>query len=222
MRLLFLDIETIPAPDEEKETLKFLYQRKLEKKAKVKDMSQEVEVEGDFIKGFEEFYGNTTFDGSFGRVLCIAYAIDDQPTQVICQPDEKQTLIDFWAIATNIDCFVGHNVMDFDLRFILQRSVKLGVKPTWALNGTGTKSLNFARYRSFPIYDTMREWSKWGSLNVGLEHLALALGIPSPKDGIDGSEVFHFYQQGKIQEICEYCQRDVETTRAIYRKMNFS
>jgi predicted PolB exonuclease-like 3'-5' exonuclease len=67
----------------------------------------------------------------------------------------------------------------------------------------------------------MKEWVKWSNSSVGLEYLALALGIPSPKDGIDGSQVAEFHKKGKDKEICEYCQRDVQTTRDVYRKMIF-
>lgn len=49
---------------------------------------------------------------------------------------------------------------------------------------------------------------------VELEHIALALGISIPKDGIDGSQIFDFYKAGKVNGICEYCKRDVETTRS--------
>jgi predicted PolB exonuclease-like 3'-5' exonuclease len=225
MALLFLDIETIPAPDEEVKALKFLYSRKLEKKAKKKEVSEEVEFEGKTIDKFETFYKNTSFDGGFGRILCIAYAIDDGPLEVICYPDdERHTLFDFWKVAAKVDGFVGHNVMEFDLRFIYQRCVKFKLKPSWDMfpkNAYDPRALSFARYRSQPIFDTMKEWTKWGQNHVGLEHIALALGIPTPKDGIDGSQVFDFYKAGKIKEICEYCKRDVEVTRAVYRRMTF-
>jgi predicted PolB exonuclease-like 3'-5' exonuclease len=56
---------------------------------------------------------------------------------------------------------------------------------------------------------------------VGLEHLSLALGIPTPKEGVDGSQVFEFYRAGRIEEIVAYCKRDVETTRAVYKRMRF-
>jgi predicted PolB exonuclease-like 3'-5' exonuclease len=119
--------------------------------------------------------------------------------------------------------------MDFDLRFLLQRSIILGVKPSWnRFQEFGKKPwemgkyLSFARYSNLPIFDTMQEWSNWGSQKVGLEHVALALGIPTPKEGIDGSEVWNFYKDGKINDICEYCKRDVETTRAVYNRMTFA
>ena len=57
---------------------------------------------------------------------------------------------------------------------------------------------------------------------IGLEKLALALGVPSPKDeGIDGSQVAQFFADGKVNDILEYCKRDVQTTRDVYRKMTF-
>lgn len=83
------------------------------------------------------------------------------------------------------------------------------------------KHLSFARYQNLPIFDTMQEWSNWGNQKLGLEHVALALGIPTPKEGIDGSEVAKFYNEGKVKEICDYCVRDVETTRAVYKRMVF-
>lgn len=212
---MFLDIETLPAPESSYEKLKYLYQRKLEKKSKKKEISEEVIIE-DNSNGFDGYVKNTSFDGGFGRILCIAYAIDDAPAEVICNVDnEKKTLEQFWnVVVNNIELFVGHNIMDFDFRFIYQRSIVLGVRPT--------KDLNFARYRSFPFFDTMKEWGKWSyGENIGLEHIALALGIPTPKDGIDGSQVYNFYKAGKVGEICEYCKRDVETTRSVYKKMTF-
>jgi predicted PolB exonuclease-like 3'-5' exonuclease len=51
--------------------------------------------------------------------------------------------------------------------------------------------------------------------------LAVALGIPSPKDGIDGSQVAEFFLNGKVNDILEYCKRDVLTTRSVYQRMTF-
>jgi hypothetical protein len=210
MRKIFLDIETLPAGKESEEALKVIFEKK-----------------GKEGETFEEFVGRTNFDGAYGRILCIGYAVDDNPAENFYnENNEKETLRQFWELIKSISTpprsmqypdygvlFVGHNVMDFDLRFIYQRSIVLGVRPTI--------DLNFARYRSYPIYDTMKEWSKWSNGAVGLEYLALALGIPSPKDGIDGSQVAKFYEDGKVKDILKYCKRDVETTRAVYQKMVF-
>lgn len=226
MKKLYFDIETIPADESSHPALQYLYDRKIGKKMKDKNGTKDEAVLE--IGTFEKYVESTGFDGAFGRVLCIAYAVNDEPVRCICNDsNEKKTLEDFWFVAKQIDLFVGHNIMEFDLRFIIQRSIILGVTPAWERFNLSTqfpkdpKFLNFARYKHFPIFDTMQEWSCWGKGMVGLEHVALSMGIPTPKDGIDGSEVWKFYQDGKVKDICDYCMRDVETTRAVYKRMTF-
>jgi predicted PolB exonuclease-like 3'-5' exonuclease len=104
--------------------------------------------------------------------------------------------------------------MEFDFRFIYKRSIILGVQPS--------RDLNFARYRSNPIFDTMKEWEKWGAQGTSLHKLSIALGLASPKEeGIDGSKVYDYFLAGKGDEICEYCKRDVDATRRVYKRMIF-
>jgi len=58
-------------------------------------------------------------------------------------------LQDFWAVAKDIDLFIGFNILNFDLRFIYQRSIILGVRPSI--------DLPFVRYKKAPIFDVMQE-----------------------------------------------------------------
>jgi DNA polymerase elongation subunit (family B) len=200
---LFLDIETIPAAGEDIPTLKKLWQD-----AKAKN-PQKDKKESDF----ENFFRNTSFQGEFGRIICIGYAIDNEKTECLVG-DEKEILRKFWAIAKDAHLFVGHNLMEFDLRFIFKRSIIHGIRPS--------REISFARYRSEPIFDTMKEWEKWGSQGVSLHRLTTALGITSPKEeGIDGSKVYDYFLAGKVDEIAEYCKRDVEATRAVYKRITF-
>lgn len=199
MNKLYLDIETIPAPESSHKDLEKLFKKK-KKKGEYED--------------FEQYLSKTSFDGTFGQIICIAYASNDNPVEVLYnENNEALTLRQFWELARDHDLFIGHNVMEFDLRFIYQRSIINRVRPT--------KDLSFARYRNNPIFDTMKEWVRWGSNNLSLEHIATALGIPSPKDELDGSQVFSYYQKGKIKEILKYCKKDVEVTRAVYKRMCF-
>ncbi|MEI8143463.1 MAG: ribonuclease H-like domain-containing protein [Candidatus Berkelbacteria bacterium] len=201
---LFLDIETLPAPGEKMDIIKSLWEM-----ARKKNKSPLKKGDNDF----ETFYRNTSFQGEFGRILCIAYAKDDKPTEVLFG-DEKEMLQKFWEIAKDATRFIGHNVMEFDLRFIYKRSIIHGVKPS--------RDLSFARYRSDPIYDTMKEWEKWGAQGASLHKLSIALGVTSPKEeGIDGSKVYDYFLAGKSEDIYKYCKRDVEATRNVYNKMNF-
>jgi hypothetical protein len=201
MKKLYFDIETLPAGDEMVKILKEIHGKR------VKD--------GKESKTFEDYIEATGLDGSFGRIACIGYAKDDEETQVL-YGDEKEILKKFWEIAKNIQLFIGFNVMDFDFKFIFQRSIILKVKPT-------RMDLSFAKYRNYPIYDVMWEWSKWSNLGrSSLDKLAKALGFISSKGGaIEGKNVAKAYEQGRIKEICEYCKKDVEVTRKIYKRMIF-
>jgi len=164
-------------------------------------------------KDFNDYFRSTSFAGEFGRIFCIGYAINSQKAEVI-SGDEKQMLESFWQIVKDVDLFVGHNILDFDLRFIYKRSIILDVQPTL--------DLNFARYRSSPIFDTMKEWDKWSNFGTSLHKLAIALGITSPKEkGVDGSKVYDMYLAGRGEEILEYCMRDVEAVRKIYNRICF-
>jgi 3'-5' exonuclease len=221
MNKLFFDIETLPAPESAEKTLRYLYERKI---AKIDPESGKEPI------SFEKFFEMTGFDGAYGRICTIAYALNDEPVQAL-SGDEKEMVAKFWEVAGRADLLVGHNIRDFDLPFIMQRSVVLGVKPSWnKFEEPGKKPwdmvkfLSFARYKNAPIFDTMHEWNNWGeNRNIKtIEHISLALGIPTPKDeGIDGSKVNEFFKAGKISEICEYCKRDVETVRAVYKRMTF-
>ena len=112
MKKIFLDIETLPAAEEDFERLRGVWQRK-KKKAKAKGREGE---------SFEDFLEKTNFSGTFGRIFCIAYALDEE-APVCLSGNEKDMLKQFWIVASDVDLFIGHNILDFDLRFIIQRSM---------------------------------------------------------------------------------------------------
>ena len=201
MKKIFLDIETIPAHENNHEVLREIHHKNSEKNSRVE-------------KDFEKYLAQTSFDGGFGQIACISYAINNGPIQTL-SGDETEILVKFWEVVKDINLFIGFNIMEFDLRFIYQRSIVLKIKPT--------RELNFARYRNDPIYDLMHEWKKWNmTASISLDTLAKILGLPTSKDGgIEGKDVAQAYKDGRIREICAYCERDAELTRKIYKRMVF-
>ena len=67
------------------------------------------------------------------------------------------------------------------------------------------------------MVDTFQYWRFGDYKNyTSLKLLAAALGVPSPKDDIDGSMVADVYWNEKnLQRIVTYCQKDVLTTANI-------
>lgn len=194
MKILFLDIETVPTP------------RSL---AEASRQSSDGSIDEATIK-------KLSLSALYGRILCLGYAIEppaDGPIELL-GGEEAAILTRFWQLVADINLFVGHNVLDFDLRFICQRSIINQIKPP--------REIPFSRFRSSPVFDTMQEWTKWGRDMVGLDALAGALNIPSPKTEMNGSLVYPYYQAGRLDEIYAYCKRDVETVRKIYHFMTFT
>ena len=72
-----------------------------------------------------------------------------------------------------------------------------------------------------PHLDTLELW-KFGDYKhyTSLKLLTHVLGIPSPKEDIDGSMVRQvFYDNGEIDRIVEYCERDVVAIAQIILKL---
>ncbi len=184
------------------------------------------------IKQPDEVFLKTALSGDFGRILCIGYIDDKRDGQISSgvigwdnqiksfAKTEKQILVEFWQrmadFHPNFDRIVGHNIFDFDLRFILKRSRFHQVKPS--------VDLSFARYRNQPIYDTMCEWECWNfGTKVSLDRLAQIFSLPTSKsEEVNGSCIYELFQAGRYQEIRDYCLKDVELTREIFRRMTFT
>jgi hypothetical protein len=177
----------------------------------------------------DEDFRKLALDGEYGRVLCIGVVIEHDG-QIIHRGtlgrdresrrfhlDEARTLRCFWKLIHDFnsqrDLFIGHNILDFDLHFLCQRSIIRRVKPSI--------EVCFKRYCSHPVYDVMWEFEHW-KRRISLDELAKILGLKSSKEnGINGSHVFDFFLEDRHEEIADYCMRDVELVRDIYYRMKF-
>jgi len=72
-----------------------------------------------------------------------------------------------------------------------------------------------------PHLDTLHLW-RFGDFKhyTSLKLMAHVLGIPSPKDDIDGSQVASvFYQEKNLERIITYCEKDVVTMAQVFLKL---
>ncbi|HXV49535.1 MAG TPA: ribonuclease H-like domain-containing protein [Candidatus Binatia bacterium] len=195
MKILYFDIETVPTDQSLKEHGLLEAQIQIDEAEIIKKLS---------------------LSAATAKILCLGYAIEPSLTNAVdvLEGEETDIIKNFWKLAAECNLFVGHNILDFDLRFIYQRSVIHQIKPS--------RDIPFSRFRNAPIYDTMHEWSKWGREHTSLDALAKALGIPSPKENLDGSKVYPYYRAGRLGEIIAYCKRDVDSVRQIYHRLTFA
>jgi hypothetical protein len=108
---------------------------------------------------------------------------------------------------------VGHNVIAFDIRFIWQRAIVLGVRvPSWFPRDPAPWS--------GVVFDTMTAFAGARG-TIGMDRLSRALGFPGKGD-VDGSMVAGMWAAGKYEEIAAYCRSDIERTREIHRRMQIA
>jgi len=203
--ILFLDIETVPqAPhfsdlDETTQQLwetKSQYQRGEEISAK-------------------DFYHRAGIWAEFGKIICISVgffkiqgdkrsfrATSFHGEEVKILKDFKNLLTTHFNQVNHLLC--AHNGKEFDFPYIARRMIIHGIELPHKLNLFGKKPWEV------PHLDTLELW-KFGDYKTftSLKLLTHVLGIPSPKDDIDGSQVYEvYYEENDIDRIITYCEKD--------------
>lgn len=235
MKRVFFDLETVPNQDGK--ALKHLQEGAKEAKAKIqaprnyKDPEKIAEYvkakEAEIDEGIHNDVLKTSFDGALGHIAVVGFAIDNEKPNALFfdskDPSENEAALisqfyktlseRFKGSSMMRPTFVGHNIVNFDLLFLFQRSVVLGIKPP-----------PFIPFDAKPwddsVYDTMTRWAGVRG-SISMDKLAKALGLPG-KTGVDGSQVWPLISAGKIREVADYCANtDVEQARSIWRRMNF-
>jgi 3'-5' exonuclease len=209
--ILFLDIETVS----QFETYNHLdegWKELWDLKAQQINRNREEETS-------ESCYHRAAIYAEFGKIVCISCGYiqgsgADKKLNIRSYygDDERKILMDFadmlkgWS--GNTEKFLcAHNGKEFDFPYICRRMV---------INGIGLPEvLKIAGKRPWDVrhLDTLELW-KFGDYKnyTSLKLLAKVLGIPSPKDDIDGSMVHSVYWMEKdLERIAEYCQKDVIT-----------
>lgn len=207
--LLLLDIETVPASPRYEE-LDDRARELWEKKSRSLRSGQETA---------EELYEKAGLFAEFGKVVCITVAFfhgEEGERQLritsFCDEDERGVLEGFAELLKR--SFKGkdrylcaHNGKEFDFPYLARRMLILGIDLPDPLKIAGKKPWEV------PHLDTMELWGFGDRRNsTSLDLLAYVLGIPTPKDDIDGSEVgWVFWEEGDLDRIRTYCEKDVLT-----------
>ncbi len=216
--VLFLDIETVPEVEnftdltpskQELFALKTKYQRK-------EDFSP------------SEFYDRAGIWAEFGIIVCISvgYFINFKSENRAFRitsffGDEVKILDDFKKLLNNHfnkphHLLCGHNGKEFDFPYIARRMIIHQIELPEKLNLFGKKPWEI------PHIDTMDLW-KFGDYKhfTSLKLMTSVLGIPSPKDDIDGSEVGTvYYKEKNIERIVKYCEKDTIAVAQLLLRFN--
>lgn len=196
-----------------------------EKWMATKGKEQADKLTEEMTASIDEAFRKTALDGAFGRVVCVGLKHDaaTMPT-LIRDPDEPWLLDSLNQYLNTIHdhhgsfttCFIGHNVVNFDLRFLMQRYIVNGIKPHESI----ARAAAAKPWESDKVFDTMTQWSGVGN-RISLDKLCKALGVKTPKGDITGSNVWDYVKAGKLEDVAQYCSRDVMATHECWKRMTF-
>ncbi|PCI04598.1 MAG: hypothetical protein COB78_09915 [Hyphomicrobiales bacterium] len=216
MDYLYLDIETIPSQND---AVKARIAETITAPGNIKKPESIAVWEKDKKPAaVDEAISKTSFDGGRGHVCCIGLYPSHGNSGVsfdIKDDINKETdLLELFAQTLRgfkvPPIIVGHNVNNFDIRFLWQRAICLGVKfPSWFPKNP--------KIWGHDTFDTMTAWAGQHG-TISLDNLAFNLGIKG-KGEVDGSMVAQMWRDGKHQEIADYCLDDVHLTKQIHEKM---
>ncbi len=211
--LLFIDIETVPE-QKKFEGLSAVKQGLWEQKSKYK---RAYEAQNEKEISASEYYNRAGIWAEFGKIICISVGFFNMEKDSIefrvksfFGDNEKQLLIQFSKLLqTSFEkkhsLLCGHNIKEFDVPYIARRILINALPLPKSLNLMGKKPWEV------PHLDTLELW-KFGDYKhfTSLKLLTEILGIPSPKDDIDGSQVRDvYYDHQDLKRIKIYCEKDV-------------
>ncbi|MBL6721677.1 MAG: ribonuclease H-like domain-containing protein [Planctomycetes bacterium] len=129
---------------------------------------------------------------------------------------EEELLQRFWELVgagRPRHRLVTFNGRGYDGPILMTRSAQLGLAPTRNLVGY--------RYDLGDHCDLFDVLTFQGATRdrYSLDYWCRRFDVESPKGSIDGSQVARAYRQGRIEDIGEYCLRDVRATAQLYRKL---
>lgn len=215
---VYFDSETIPNqdPDYLAHVLKYIKApAKLKKKESIEKWMDEERNQAAWDK-----VAKTSFDGGRGHICTISWAKNDSSIytrHARTVEDERLVLQDFFEDLNPYkqETLVGHNVLQFDIKFMTHRAIMLKVelpKPhKWPRDPkTWDKS----------VFDTMTAWAG-GRDFIKQNELCNILGIEGKGD-FDGSMVAEAWARGEHEKIMEYCPDDVRQVREIHKRFLIS
>lgn len=121
----------------------------------------------------------------------------------------------FGYLAKHPSRIISFNGRTFDMPVLQYRAMKYGIDAKWIYND-GYYNYNH-RYSIEKHCDLLDMFSNFGaSARIKMKEVAALFNIPVKSDGIDGSKILPLFKEGRMEEICNYCEIDAIVTYILY------
>ena len=213
-QLLFIDIETVAETND--------YETYPKKKIWAERYCKEIETTEE-----KAYHERSPLVAEFGKIVCISCGSKWNNWEIRVTSfrwdDEKKIIQEFFALLDKIPAheLAGHNIKSFDIPFIFRRALINWIRPH--------AKVNFGNLPPWKILvtDIMEYRKNGGFISTGLELMTACLGIKSPKEKMNWSEVSAIYRnisdpklhERVLQDIKEYCEEDVKASIRVWDKI---
>jgi DNA polymerase elongation subunit (family B) len=168
----------------------------------------------------QDYPNNVALFPEFGRIACLSYGIwkdGEMQIQTISDIDEVTMLKKIANLFHKADSAglipTGWNIKNFDVPWIVRRLLMNGIQVPNCLSSYEKKPWEMN------IFDMKEMWKSGSSLDVTFEEACFGMGIPTPKDDIDGSQVHATFHAGEADRVVTYCEKDVKSMILLAEKI---
>lgn len=151
---------------------------------------------------------------TFGKIICISYGYTNNNGDPIITSsygdDEKEVVYKFNEILKKVEVknfkLSGYRIISFDIPWILHKLHKYGIEPANILYLYDKKPWEYR------IVDIADDWKVRFAYTSTFDEVCYELGVESPKDVMDGSDVHKYYWNGRLEDVRVYCEKDVNSS----------
>ena len=157
---------------------------------------------------------NAGIMSTYGKIVCISfgYLDNDGNKQIksIYGDNEQEIVIKFNDLLKKIETknfnLSGFRVLHFDIPWLVHKLHKFEIKPADIILMYDKKPWEMR------ITDLSEDWKGKFAWSFSFDEMCYELGVKSPKDVINGSDVHKYYWSGRLEEVKEYCEKDVSSS----------
>lgn len=162
----------------------------------------------------DAYCDNAGIVSTYGKIVCISFGyIDNTGEKKISSfyGDDERDIVDSFnnllkKIETKSFNISGFRINHFDIPWVLHKLHKYGIKPADIIYMYDKKPWDMR------VTDMSDDWKQKFAWAFSFDEMCYELGVPSPKDNMNGSEVHHVYWSGGIEKVKEYCEKDVSSS----------
>jgi predicted PolB exonuclease-like 3'-5' exonuclease len=158
---------------------------------------------------------NSHLAPEFCKIICVSYGYFHKGEIIIKSlygDDEAKLMVSVAALFNKVEqqglILCGAGITRYDMPWLSKRMMSNGVIPPKSINVYGIKPWNVN------VYDIIEVWGQGCKQEsyTPMEMICVSLGIKSSKEELSGDKVAGAYFDGRLEEIKNYCEKDVEAT----------